>query len=90
MCYNVKVFDHLFGPRDRRAAARFEKHLLKAAQRMSPVIVGIRSESRNRFGIYVNGKRVWLGSRHIIAQDTAERVIKRLEAEGLEVIPHFG
>ena len=56
---------------------------------MSPVIVGIRSESRNRFGIYVNGDRVWVVSRHIIAQDTAERVVKRLEAEGLEVIPHL-
>jgi len=83
------MFNHLFGPRDRRAEAGFEKRLLKAAKRMSPVIVGIRSESRNRFGIYVNGDRVWVVSRHIIAQDTAERVVKRLEAEGLEVIPHL-
>lgn len=74
----------------KREEARFEKRLLKAAKRMSPVIIILRSESRSRFGIYVNGDRVWLGARHIIAQDTAERVVKRLEAEGLEVIPHFG
>ena len=53
------------------------------------MIVGIRSESRNRFGIYVKGDRVRVVSTHIIAQDMAERVVKRLEAEGLEIIPHL-
>ena len=70
--------------------ARFEKRSLKAAKRMSPVIITLRSESGSRFGIYVNGERVWAGSAHVIAQDTVGQVIKRLEAEGFEVIPHFG
>jgi len=84
------VLNRLFGPRNRWVAARFEKHLLKAAERMSPVIVTVSSQTRNRYGIYVNGDCVWLGSRHIIAQGTARQVVKRLAAEGFEVIPDFG
>ena len=70
--------------------ARFEKRSLKAAKRMSPVIVTVSCQARNRSGVYVNGDCVWLGSEHIIAQGTARQVVKRLEAEGFEVIPNFG
>jgi len=65
-----------------REEAKFEKRILKAAHRMSPVIVAIRLESRNRFGTYVNGDRVWVRSTYFIAKDAAEHVIKRLEDEG--------
>ena len=70
-----------------REEAKFEKRILKAAHRMSPVIVAIRPESRNRSRIYVNGDRVWIGSTYYMAKDAAKHVIKRLEDEGFEVIP---
>jgi len=57
---------------------------------MSPVIVSISLQSENRYGIYVNGDCVWAGSRNIIAQGTARQIVKRLKAEGFEVIPDFG
>ena len=72
-----------------REEAKFEKRILKAAHRVSPVIVTIRPESRNRFRIYVNGDRVWVGSTYFMAKDAAKHVIKRLEDEGFEVIPNI-
>jgi hypothetical protein len=84
-----RALDPGAGARARREEARFEKCVLKAARRMSPVIAAMRPESRNRFGIYVNGDRVWLGPTYFIAKDAAEQVIKRLEDEGFEVIPHL-
>jgi hypothetical protein len=83
------MLNRLFGSRNRWVAARFEKRLLNAAQRVSPVIVSISSQSENRYGIYVNGDRVWAGSRNIIAQGTARQIVERLKAEGFEVIPDF-
>ena len=77
------------GARARREEARFEKRVLKAAHRMSPVIVAIRPQSRNCFGTYVNGDRVWVRSTYFIAKDAAEHVIKRLEEEGFKVIPNL-
>jgi len=72
-----------------REEAKFKKRIFKAAHRMSPVIVAIRPQSRNRFRIYVNGDRVWVASTYFMAKDAANHVINRLEDEGFEVIPNI-
>ena len=80
----------LLRPLYRWAEARFEKRMLKAAKRKSPVKVTVSSRGGMRPGVYVNGVRVYVGIEETIVVARARGVVKSLEAQGFEVTSGFG
>jgi hypothetical protein len=84
------MLNWLFLPIRRWAQARLDKRTLKAAKRKSPVKVTVSSRGGMRPGVYVNGVRVYVGIEETIVVARAGEVVKRLEAQGFEVISGFG
>lgn len=80
----------IFGWLNRWGERSFEKRLIKAAQRKSPVTVEVSTQARNRFAVLVNGDNLWVEIKQFIALTKAREIVKRLEAQGFEVISAFG